>query len=84
MKDKTRTTQGNSAEQEENLGGTTNLSLEQLQASGDNNDQAVYDLNDLNEIRAADDLDEPDPEENYPPTGAAPERAANEAGDKNV
>jgi len=49
----TLTIQGSSSEREENLGGTTNLSLEQLKATGDNdsiNDENA--LDDLNEIRA--------------------------------
>jgi hypothetical protein len=65
-------TQGSAGEQEDLLGGTTNLSLEQLKAEGgiagtsDDNPDRLSDEDDLNEIRAADDLDEPDPEDYQP------------------
>jgi len=73
------TTQGNAAEQEENLGGTTNLSIDQLKEEGsiadftEDNPDRIDDPDDLREIRASDDLNEPDPEEDLPPTGATPE-----------
>ena len=65
-------TQGSANLQEDQLGGTTNLSLEQLKAEGgiagtaDDNPDRLSDQDDLNEIRAADDLDEPDAEDNQP------------------
>lgn len=61
--------QGNAAEQEDSLGGTTNLSLEQLKATGvtsnfsESNPNGIADADDLNEIRAGDSLGEPDPED---------------------
>jgi hypothetical protein len=70
------TTQGDAAEQEENLGGSTNLSLDQLKEEGgianftEDNPNGIADPDDLHEIQASDDLNEPDPEENLPPTGA--------------
>jgi hypothetical protein len=72
----TSTTQGNSEEREVSLGDTTNLSPEQLQTAGNGNNQTLNDQNDLNEIRAADDLDEPDPEARYQATEAAQGAAA--------
>jgi hypothetical protein len=70
----------NAATQEETLGGTTNLSLEQLKAEGgtttpseDNIDQPE-DADDLHEIQAGDDLDEPglddDDDDDLEATGA--------------
>lgn len=49
---------------QEQLGGTTNLSLEQLkQEGGPTSPTGLSDQDDVNEIKAADDLDEPDAEE---------------------
>jgi hypothetical protein len=58
-------TNDNAADQRENLGGTTNLTLEQLKEEGGtaNFSEDAEAADDLNEIRAADDLDEPDPED---------------------
>ncbi len=64
---------------EENLGGTTNLSLEQLKAEGStstppgDNVNQLEDADDLHEIQAGDDLDEPglaDDDEDLEATGA--------------
>jgi hypothetical protein len=68
----TLSTQGDANEQEDQLGGTTNLSLEQLKPEGgiaspsEDNPDGLTDQDDLNEIRAADDLDEPDTEDYQP------------------
>jgi hypothetical protein len=68
----TASTQGSANLQEDQLGGATNLSLEQLKSEGgiagtsDDNPDRLSDQDDLNEIRAADDLDEPDTEEFQP------------------
>jgi hypothetical protein len=65
-------TQSETSEQADFLGGTTNLSLEQLKKEGgianftEDNADGLTDQDDLNEIRAADDLDEPDVEEFQP------------------
>lgn len=62
-------TQGDTNEQEDQLSGTTNLSLNQLKKEGGttenegNNPDRLTDKDDLNEIRVADDLDEPDMDE---------------------
>ena len=65
-------TQGSAGEQEDQLGGTTNLSLAQLKEEGSianpagDNPDGLTDQDDLNEIRASDDLDEPDTEDYQP------------------
>jgi len=67
----TLSTQGSANEQEDQLGGTTNLSLEQLKAEGDiagsaeDNPDGLTDQDDLN----ADDLDEIDTEDYQPDNG---------------
>lgn len=64
--------QGNSLEKELQLGGTTNLSLEQLTKDrgvanpAEDNPNGLTDQDDLNEIRVGDDLNEPDVEEYQP------------------
>jgi hypothetical protein len=84
------TTQGDAAEKEENLGGTTNLSLDQLKEEGgiadftEDNPDGISDPDDLREIRASDDLNEPDPEENLPPTGATPEDTKADDTEQNI
>lgn len=58
-------TQGSDMEKEDQLGGTTNLSLDQLKKEGDTSSPAEDNINrldsadDLHEIQAADDLNEP-------------------------
>jgi hypothetical protein len=58
-------TQGDADEKEDQLGGTTNLSLDQLKKEGDSGSPAEDNLNrldnadDLHEIQAGDDLNEP-------------------------
>jgi hypothetical protein len=59
-------TQGDANEKEEQLGGTTNLSADQLKKEGDTSNPGEDNLNnienpdDLREIRVGDDLGEPD------------------------
>ena len=59
-------TQGDANEKEEQLGGTTNLSVDQLKKEGDtsnpgeDNPNNIENPDDLREIRVNDDLDEPD------------------------
>lgn len=59
-------TQGDANEKEEQLGGTTNLSVDQLKKEGDtsnpgeDNPNNIENLDDLHEIRVNDDLNEPD------------------------
>jgi len=66
------TTQGDATEQEENMGGTTNLSLDQLKKEGgvaepdEDNPNRIADPDDLHEIQAGDDLDEPDLDDEQP------------------
>jgi len=68
----TLSTQGSASIQENHSGGTTNLSMEQLKTVGGmadpskDNPDGLTDEDDLNEIRAADDLDEPNIEEYQP------------------
>ncbi|MDB5004496.1 MAG: hypothetical protein JWQ34_2721 [Mucilaginibacter sp.] len=65
-------TQGSANDPEDQLGGTTNLSLEQLKEEDgiasptDDNPDGLNDQDGLNEIRASDDLDEPDTEDYQP------------------
>jgi hypothetical protein len=65
-------TDGNSQQKEDQLGGTTNLSLEQLQKEGGtsdsdkNNPEPSNAQDDLNEIRVGDDLEEPNVDEYQP------------------
>jgi hypothetical protein len=65
-------TQGSANEQENQLGGTTNLSPDQLkQESGianpsEDNPDRVENPDDLHEIQVDDDLNEPDPDELQP------------------
>lgn len=52
---------------QDELAGTTNLSLDHLKKEGGQSGQLIdVSPDDLNEIRAADDLDEPDTEEYQP------------------
>lgn len=77
------TTQGDSAEQEENMGGTTNLSLDQLKEEGGPSSTSLEDTeeeDDLREIQAGDDISEPDPEESYPATDEGDDVDDEEAG----
>jgi hypothetical protein len=80
-------TQGNANEQEDQLGGTTNLSLDQLKDEGgianpiEDNPDGLTDQGDLNEIRAADDLDEPDIEEYQPDNSEDDESIADQGTD---
>lgn len=59
-------TQGDANEKEEQLGGTTNLSVDQLKKEGDtsnpgeDNPNNIENPDDLHEIRVNDDLGEPD------------------------
>jgi hypothetical protein len=65
-------TQGNNEEKENQLGGTTNLSLDDLKKEGDpehtveNNPDRIDNADDLHEIQVDDDLDEPDIDECEP------------------
>jgi hypothetical protein len=74
-------TRGIAGEQENQLGGTTDLSGEQLKNESsiadpmEDNPDGLTDQDDLNEIRAADDLDEPDTEDYQP--GEQPDGPAN-------
>ncbi len=62
------TTGATGEEQKDLLGGTTNLTLDQLKKEGgiarfsEGNPNRLADEDDLNEIKAGDDLDEPDPD----------------------
>ena len=83
----TATQDGSAADQQQNPGGTTNLSLEQLkeahaagETTGDNPDQ-INDEDDLHEIQADDDLNEPSADEDLAPTGASAEDEAGTEGD---
>ncbi|SDE97399.1 hypothetical protein SAMN05216464_111139 [Mucilaginibacter pineti] len=65
-------TQGDTNEKEEQLGGTTNLSADQLKeednaaVSTEKNPDNIENPDDLHEIQAGDDLDEPDTEDYQP------------------
>jgi hypothetical protein len=78
------TTKADAAGQEENFGGTTNLSLDQLKNEGstasftDDNPDHIADADDLHEVQVSDDLEEPDPETELPPTDPAAENVENE------
>jgi len=71
-------TQGNNEEKESQLGGTTNLSLEDLKKEGDpehfveNNPDRIDNADDLHEIQVDDDLDEPDTNECEPGNAGEP------------
>jgi hypothetical protein len=69
-------TQGNANEKEEQLGGTTNLSLDQLKKEGDtsnpgeDNPNNIENPDDLHEIRVDDDLGEPDADQQKSAAGS--------------
>ncbi|TSD66436.1 hypothetical protein FFF34_003260 [Inquilinus sp. KBS0705] len=74
--------QGDINEQQDQLGGTTNLSLDELKQGNDNNTEdnpdEITNQDDLHEIQAGDDLNEPDAEgiysnSNPEPTNQTPE-----------
>jgi hypothetical protein len=65
----TLSTQGDTNEQQDQLRGTTNLSLDQLKEAGgiagasEDNPDRLENPDDLHEVQAGDDLDEPDPDD---------------------
>lgn len=67
-------TQGNEEEQEDQMGGTTNLPLDDLEKEGDpagsldENPDSIDNPDDLHEIQVDDDLDEPDADQYEPET----------------
>jgi hypothetical protein len=73
-------TQGSTNEQEGQLGGTANLSLDQLKEEGGiansvgENPDGFTDQDDFNEIRVPDDLDEPHIEKYQPGDESADDR----------
>lgn len=70
-------TQGDASEREEQLGGTTNLSVDQLKKEGEtsnpgeDNPNNIENPDDLHEIRVGDDLDEPDADRQKPASGSS-------------
>jgi hypothetical protein len=80
-------TQGDNNDAGKQIGGTTNLSLDQLQQEGgianatpaDENPNRITNQDDLNEIRVGDDLGEPDVDE-YQPDNAQTNDEPNNTG----
>ena len=70
-------TQGDANEKEEQLGGTTNLSVDQLKEEGntsnpgEDNPNDIENPDDLHEIRVGDDLDEPDADQQRAASGSS-------------
>jgi len=60
----------NEIDEQENLGGTTNLSLDQLKADDGATSSTTEATDDLHEIQAGDDLNEPGEDEELNETGA--------------
>lgn len=86
----TLSTQGDANEQEDQLGGTTNLSLDQLKKEGgitnltEDNPDRIADKDDLHEIQAGDDLDEPGAEDYDSETGGEDGEPGNGGNDDDI